>query len=83
MKLKIEIINKATDELLYEFEYHQSDEAYEVASQLEDFGLDVMVKSPTISDILSDSLEVRSDEYDESDESCCHSFLDTALRLKS
>ncbi|MBT4790585.1 MAG: hypothetical protein HON90_03360 [Halobacteriovoraceae bacterium] len=81
---KIKIINTDTDEILFQFDMDQADMAFSRASELEQMGLSISVKTPTISESLCNSLGLNIDqkmEYQESvlaeiedhDGSCCAS----------
>lgn len=79
---KIKIIDQASKETLYEFDLNQADEAYTMATELEEMGLDIVVKNPTATETLCDSLGIQMDEradyeqsvaaeIDDHDGSCC------------
>ena len=78
MDSKIKIIDNSSGDILYEYDAAEVDEAYTMASRMEEMGLDIVVKKQTIKDILSDSLEV--DRID-IDDSCCHSFHDQTVDI--
>lgn len=81
-KLKIQVVDVATRQVLYECPTDESDKAFEYAAQMEDLGLDVEVISPTLTDSLSNSLGLSKeaqdtfkqsleDEMESHDGSCC------------
>ncbi len=82
---KIKILNNDSGEVLYEFELDQQDEAYAKATELEEIGLDITLKSPGLTETLCDSLGLENDaradyeqsvvaEMDDHDGSCCVTY---------
>lgn len=78
----VQVIDKNTKEVLFECSIEETEKAYEFAGEMDEMGLDVEVKSPTITETLCDSLgigEGEREEYEESviaeiddhDGSCC------------
>jgi hypothetical protein len=81
-KSKILVIDVQTKQSLFECGVEDSEKAYRFAAEMEKMGLDVEVISPTLSETLSNSLGLTSDqmrEYKKSldeemeghDGSCC------------
>jgi hypothetical protein len=81
-KSKILVIDVQTKQTLFECGVEDSEKAYRFAAEMEKMGLDVEVISPTLSETLSNSLGLTSDqmrEYKKSldeemeghDGSCC------------
>ncbi|MFT6630904.1 MAG: hypothetical protein ACJAS4_000848 [Bacteriovoracaceae bacterium] len=79
---KIKIIDVSTNEVLYEFPLDKADDAYAMATQMEEMGLDIFVKNPSATETLCDSLGLSLDakleyeqsvtaEIDDHDGSCC------------
>ena len=79
---KIKIIDNNTQETLYEYGVDDQEAAYGMALNLEEMGLDITVKNPTVTETLCDSLGIDYDaraeyeqsvtaEIDDHDGSCC------------
>ncbi len=80
--LKIKIIDKQTQQILFEYPINEADQAYAQAGQLEEMGLDIMISMPTLSESLSQSLghgpqvtaaylESVEEEIEHHEGSCC------------
>ena len=79
MKIKVYEIN--TEETLQTFESHETEKAYEYARQMEEMGIEVKVKIPSINHTLADSLGMGSEDLEnltvaidkeiDSHNSCC------------
>ena len=80
--LKIKILDKQTQHILFECGIHEIDNAYAQASLFEEMGLDVIVVVPTLGESLSRSLghgpqvtagyiESLNEEMDQHEGSCC------------
>jgi hypothetical protein len=54
--LKIKVIETNSQEIMKEFELDQSEQAYHYAEEMEQLGLDVIVKKPTITQTLAHNL---------------------------
>lgn len=65
----IQVIDKASKEVLFECSLEDSEKAYEFAGKMDEMGLDVEVKTPTITESLCDSLGIERDEREEYEES--------------
>lgn len=52
----IKVVDVLNNEILQEFSQSESQKAYEYAAQLENYGLEVQVIAPTITETLADSL---------------------------
>ncbi len=90
---KIKIIDNATKEILYEFELNQADQAYAMATQMEELGLDIVVKNPSATETLCDSLGIVNDarvdyeqsvvaEMEDHDGSCCTTPINGTDKLQ-
>lgn len=64
-KLKIQVLDVQTDQILFECSIGDSEKAYEYAAQMEEMGLDVKVQSPTLSQTLTSSLGLSREEIAE------------------
>jgi hypothetical protein len=64
-KLKIQVVDVQTDQILFECPLTDSEKAYEYAAQMEEMGLDVKVHSPTLSQTLTSSLGLSKEEISE------------------
>lgn len=80
---KIKILDSETEEVLYEYSLEDSDDAYNMAKQLEEMGIDFKFHHPNVTETLCDTLGLTFDEKDEyeqsvtaeiedHDGSCCH-----------
>jgi hypothetical protein len=81
-KSKIKIVDSLNNEILKEFPMEDSQAAYEYAAQMEGYGLEIKIVSPTITETLAESLGLSADmkedlrqsviaELEEHDGSCC------------
>lgn len=61
-KLKIQVLEQNSGSILQEFDLDQMDQAYALAANLEEMGLDIHISNPTLSDTLSHSLGLSEDE---------------------
>jgi len=61
-KLKIQVLEQNSGSILQEFDLDQMDQAYALASSLEEMGLDIQILNPTLSDTLSHSLGLSEEE---------------------
>ena len=59
---KIKIIDNNSNETLYEFDLDQADQAYAMATQMEEMGLDIRVHNPSATETLADSLGIDKEE---------------------
>ena len=84
---KIKVIDRETGQSLFECALSESEKAYAFAAQMEEMGLDVKVKSPTLSDTLSSSLGLSpeaqaayqdslEEEMEQHEGSCCFEETD-------
>ena len=82
MELETKVLMKETGEVLFRCPFDETAKAYSYAAEMEEFGLEVEVKIPTITDSLAHGLGVKDenlDEYNETvaseiddhDGSCC------------
>jgi len=55
-KLKIQVKDTSSGQILFETDLENSEKAYAEAAQMEELGLDVTVHHPSLTDTLSDSL---------------------------
>lgn len=56
--LKVKVIEKSTQDVLWESDMTKLEEAYKYAAKLEEIGLDVDVIAPTTTDTLIESLKL-------------------------
>jgi len=79
---KIRVLDRITQQVLFECSVNEHEKAYEYAAQMEEMGLDIVINHPTLSETLSDSLglsnEARAEyqrsmeeELEEHEGSCC------------
>jgi hypothetical protein len=87
---KIKLIDKNSLEVIAEFELAQAEAAYQKAAELEEYGLDIIFDSPTITKTLSNSLGISNleekkwedslkQELEDHDSSCCVKLDPTKL----
>lgn len=78
----VKVIEKSSQNVLFECEISEIESAYKYAAEMDHMGIDVEVKSPTITESLANSLGLnfhQKEEYDNSviaeiedhDGSCC------------
>jgi hypothetical protein len=90
---KIKIIDLSNNEVLYEFPLDKADDAYAMATQMEEMGLDIFVKNPSATETLCDSLGIEHDareayehsvtsEIDDHDGSCCVTPMTNSDKLQ-
>ncbi len=65
----IKVIDKISQEIIKTYSLDESHLAYEFASQLEEIGMDIEIKSPTLVESFKNALELNSKQIDEYDES--------------
>ncbi len=81
-KPKIQVIDRETQQILFECKLEESAKAYQFAAEMEQMGLDLKIIHPTLAQTLTNSLGLSHDEevsYQESmtqeledhDGSCC------------
>ncbi len=81
-KLKVQVLDVTTKQVLFECPLEESERAYQHAAQMEELGLDIEVLSPTLTDSLSTSLGLGKEaqasykksleeEMDSHEGSCC------------
>lgn len=61
-KSKIQVIERTEKQVLFECEYEQSELAYAFAQEMEELGVDVIVKTPTVVASLSECLGANDEE---------------------
>lgn len=69
MQTLIRLIERNSGDLLAEYQFDESDKAYNYASILEQEGLEVDIRFPTITETMANSLGVKGErekEYEES-----------------
>jgi hypothetical protein len=89
---KIQVIHPDSGQILFECSLDESKRAYEMAAQMEQMGVDVMVKGPNIAETLCHSLglgtsdleaykEELEEEMQQHEGSCC--FSDDHLKTNT
>jgi hypothetical protein len=84
---KVQVIDTSTDEVLFECDIADTDQAYDFAAKMEGLGITIDVIVPTITQTLCDSLGISFEEqeaYEDSvfeelndhDGSCCATPID-------
>jgi hypothetical protein len=68
-KMKIQVLDVHTGQSLFECPLTESEKAYAFAAQMEEMGLDVEVKNPTLSQTLTASLGLSQTEVAEYEKS--------------
>jgi len=53
---KIRVLDRQTDQVLFECPLEESEKAYQFAAEMEEMGLDLRVDAPTLSETLNESL---------------------------
>ena len=53
---KIRVLDRQTDQVLFECALEESEKAYQFAAEMEELGLDLRVDAPTLSETLNESL---------------------------
>jgi hypothetical protein len=82
MEATVKVVEKETQQLLFECPIDQQEKAYQYAGQMEEMGLDVEIQAPTIHETLSSSLgqdeesvqqlkQSIQEELEDHDSSCC------------
>lgn len=82
-KSTIRVIDNLENKLLKEFSWQEKEKAFQYAAQMESYGLEVSVITPTIMESLGNSLGITPDqaedlrqsviaEMEDHDGSCCH-----------
>lgn len=69
MPSKIKIIENTTGETMYEFSFEESEAAQIKATELDEMGLDISLKIPTVTQTLCDTLGIENEDlldYEES-----------------
>jgi len=90
---KIQVVETDSLQVLFECSMEESEKAYAYAASLEEMGVDVVVKAPTLSRTLSESLGLSAQDlrtYEESMEEelehheggCCSEKLNSPEGLK-
>ncbi|MGE3609862.1 MAG: hypothetical protein AB7I27_09785 [Bacteriovoracaceae bacterium] len=84
---KIQVIDVETQQVLFECDINEAEKAYQFAAEMEEVGLDLRVRVPTLSDTLSEALglspsekrdyqESLAEEIENHDGSCCFENTD-------
>lgn len=90
---KIKIIDLVTNEILYEYDMSKQDEAYAMATTLEEMGVNITVKTPSVTETLADTLGLSYDqrqefeqsvvaEIEDHDGSCCATPVEGTDKLQ-
>ena len=66
---KIKIIDNTSGEVLYEFNFENSESAHAKALELDEMGLDVRVDIPTVTQTLCDTLGIENEDLIDYEES--------------
>ena len=72
----VQILDKETENILFECPIESIEQAYEQARSLEQMGLDVQIKTPSITQTLAHSLGKTGKELEEYNESVEHEMDD-------
>jgi hypothetical protein len=65
---KIKVVDVESETVLFECELNESEKAYEYAAEMEKLGLDVIIKNPTVTQTLSESLGISTEDSERLEE---------------
>lgn len=68
----IQVIEKTTGEVLFQGSLEQRDQAFDFAKSMEEMGLDIEIKSPSVTETLITELGANADEIESYKESLEH-----------